>query len=142
MDDLIYKLKTNYIIELNKREIDKFERAEIIQEICKEEKLSLRAFAEKFGFNKSTVEDWLLWTKISREEYAERIKNKETESEIYRFLRNNKTKITSEFCKIDFVIENAVHQLTQKHNTSKYTPEKIKRLEGAIQDFKTKHNLE
>lgn len=141
MEEIINKLKQNYIYDLNKKEIDKFERAAIIQDIMKSEKLSIRAFAEKFGFAKSTVEDWLLWTKISRDEFNQKLKEGETESEIYRLLRNNKTKIVSEFVDIDFVLEKTIHKLNQEREVSKYTKEKVERLEKALNRFKLKNNL-
>ena len=141
MEEIINKLKQNYIYDLNKKEIDKFERAAIIQDIINKEKLSQRAFAEKFGFAKSTVEDWLLWNKISREEVNQRLKDGQTESDIYRLLRDNKTKILSEFVNIDFVLEKTIHKLNQEMEVSKYTKEKVDRLEKALNRFRLKNNL-
>ena len=43
-----------------------------------------------FGFKKSTVEDWLLWNRITEKEYEKIIKNGYSYTEIYRNLRDNK----------------------------------------------------
>lgn len=85
--ELIY----NYIIDLKKKDINKFTRAKIIKQYISSEKISQREFGRRFNLPKSTVEDWLLLNKINENEYNN---IKETEglkdTEMYKLLRNNK----------------------------------------------------
>jgi len=84
------KIMEVWFKDLQKPDIDKYERATILKDFMNENKLSIRAFAKKYGFAKSTIEDWLLWIKIEPEKVAKLKKQGVGETEIYRTLRNNK----------------------------------------------------
>ena len=73
-----------------KPQVHKKERAEFIQSYLDENKLSVRAFAKEIDVHHNTVQDWLLWNDIDKEEIEEHIDNGFTETEIYRDLRNNR----------------------------------------------------
>ena len=83
------KLTKQYLVDLKKPKIDKYERALIIKDYMNEYNLSIRAFALKFGFHKSTVEDWLLPLKVTKEKYLDLLRNN-PKKDIYKYLRNNK----------------------------------------------------
>ena len=80
----------NFIMDLKKKEVDPIDRAHLIKEFIRERKLSQRSFAYQFGIPKSTVEDWLLWNNIEREEKEKLQGEGISKTEIYRTLRKNK----------------------------------------------------
>jgi len=91
------KLTEHYIWELRKPTIDKFERAQILKEYMRDNQLSGRGFAAKFGFKKSTIEDWLLWNKLTEAQFKKMIRRGLTETNIYRLLRDNKSVRSREY---------------------------------------------
>lgn len=84
-------LKEWYISDLQKKPIDKFDRAALIRSYIDDNGLSVRSFAKKFGIHRSTVEDWLLYNRISEKQYNKLISEGKGYREIYKALRSNKT---------------------------------------------------
>lgn len=121
----------NFIMDLKKKNIDRYERAEIIKDYIKKEKISQREFGRIFDIPKSTVEDWLLITKLPKEEYEEvKTQNNLNDTDMYRLLRNNRKKskqeikeiprIDVELQKLCFLLRN-LSSVIQKKGTIKYT---------------------
>lgn len=91
----------NYIMDLKKKDIDRYERAEIMQAYIDKENISQIEFGKRFNIPKSTVQDWLLVTKIPKVEYEEmKTKNNLNDNDMYRILRNNKKKTRNEITEI------------------------------------------
>jgi len=90
---MIDKLIYNYLINLGNKEIDQFERAHIIRKYTKENKLSIRQFSKQFNLHHNTVQDWLLWDRLTKDEYEELKTQGLNKTEIYRILRDNNNKI-------------------------------------------------
>ena len=139
MDDVIDKLKVFFINDLRKPEFDKFERARLIKDYMGSHKLSIRRFASEFGFAKSTVEDWLLWNKISEDEYKEKIDSGFEHVEVYRGLRSNKRIDYSEACvtmnerlKRDIVRYNFLLKRHDKKNTDAETKSLISEFKDVL----------
>lgn len=79
-------LMERYVSDLRKPNVDNKERAIILKKICEEKKWSIRELARQFGFNKSTVQDWMLWD----DPRVDELKAKgASDTEIYRILREN-----------------------------------------------------
>ena len=79
-------LRERYVSDLKKPEVDNKERAIILKTLCEKNGWSIRELARQFGFNKSTVQDWLLWD----DERVDDMQGKGfSDTEIYRVLRNN-----------------------------------------------------
>jgi len=121
----------NFIMDLKKKDIDRYERAEIIKGYLDKEKISQREFGRRFDIPKSTVEDWLLITKLPKEEYEEvKAKNNLNDSDMYRLLRKNRKKTPSqikdipgidiELSKLSFLLQN-LSTVMKKNGTIKYT---------------------
>lgn len=89
-EGILKKLREGYVMELRKPEIDVFERAAIISQVLQENGWSIREMGRQYNIPKSTIEDWLLFTKISEEEYDKLLADGVTPTEIYRELRNHK----------------------------------------------------
>lgn len=133
------KLFQNYIIDLQKKKIDKFDRAEVIQSYIKEHKLSIRGFSKRFNLAKSTVEDWLLLNKISRFDMAEYKRQGLEWTEIYRLLRASKKEELLEMSALDnkiVILTNKFNSSSSLKNVSKCTVSSIQLLERAINSFK------
>jgi transcriptional regulator with XRE-family HTH domain len=80
----------NFFLDLRKKEIDKKVRAELINKYLKDNKMSQRQLASELGIPHSTIQDWLLFTRIPKAKYQEYIRKGHTETDIYRALRDNK----------------------------------------------------
>jgi len=84
--ELVY----NYMLDCRKKEIEPFERAKLIRAYMKENKLSVRALTKQIGVPHSTIQDWLLFDKITKEEYDEFQADGFKPKQIYKALRHNK----------------------------------------------------
>lgn len=133
------KLRENYLLDLKKKEINKFERAEMIRNMMTDKNLSIREFALKYNINKSTIEDWLLYERISESEFQAHKKNGFSTTEIYRMLRETKNRNLDKHSALDTYIQ----LLTTKLNKglavtshSEKTTELIDLLEKAINTYK------
>lgn len=80
----------NYLIDLSKKEINKFERASLLREYMKSTHLSIRALSIKINVPKSTIEDWLLYNHMSEEEYKKCLDSGISITQIYASLRKTK----------------------------------------------------
>ena len=85
-----YEVVEGWLLDLRKPEIHKYDRAVLIRRYIKNKQISQRELAKKLGIPKSTVEDWLLYDKLSKGEYQDLISQGFTCAEIYKRLRNNK----------------------------------------------------
>jgi len=94
MEQINKKLKESYIIDLTKKKINEFERAEIIEDYLKENKISLIKFCEIFNFKKGTVSGWLSWGKLGESAYEKLIKDGFSKSDITNMLK--KTDVSRE----------------------------------------------
>jgi len=89
MEEEMKSLLKNYLVDLKKKEIDKFARAKLLEITMREFKLSQRALGEKIGVPHSTIADWLLINKLDEQEYKDMKTQGLNDTEIYRELRNN-----------------------------------------------------
>jgi hypothetical protein len=84
------KLREGYVQDLRKPDIDPFERAAILATFLEDKKWSVREMARQLSIPKSTLEDWLLFTRISETEYNGLRKKSHTPTQIYRELREGR----------------------------------------------------
>jgi Trp operon repressor len=111
-DELVF----NFLCDLKKKDIDPLQRSRIIQKYMEENALSQRELSKQMGIPHSTIQDWLLFLRVSEEEYKELLNKGVKHTEIYRQLRNNKKMMSKEFLSkstLDIRIENAISQLRQ-----------------------------
>ena len=80
----------NTIIDLTKKKLDQFDRAKLIKEYIEDLNISGREFARIVNINRSTIEDWLLWNKLTKSTYNRLLETGLTKTEIYNSLRTNK----------------------------------------------------
>jgi len=94
-EDIIFNLMQDW----KKRKIDKWTRANILKQFLEDKNISQRELARRLDIPKSTIEDWMLYNKLSRIEYEEVIEGGYSETQIYRMLRDNKDKTSKQIFK-------------------------------------------
>lgn len=90
MMKLSKKLIINLSLDWRKEKLDKFERAYLLREYIDSQNSSIRKVALELDIPRSTIEDWLLWNRITKPEYDELISQGVAHKDIYRSLRENK----------------------------------------------------
>jgi hypothetical protein len=120
--EVLRNLRLCYVHDLNKPKIDHFERAAIIRTILDDHHISIREFARRFNIPKSTVEDWLLFNKITPLEYEGLIHEGMTHTQIYHHLRASK-KIDKALVEVDAFLQETTERLQRiaKHKEFIYT---------------------
>jgi transposase len=135
----IETMMTAFTHLLKSPEIDKFDRAKVIEAYILSNGLSQRQFAKKYNIHHSTLQDWLRILKITKEQESELRKKGLNNKNIYRLLRDNNKSNILEFSETDLQIEKTTQVLLQSPiQITKYTKEKIDRLEKALSRFKFK----
>lgn len=89
-DDSFLLLGDWYVNDMKKKDIDKFERAAILQRMIKELGVSEREFSRRYSLHHNTLQDYLLYNEISPKEYETLQASGLSASSIYRHLRNRK----------------------------------------------------
>lgn len=100
----ITKLKEHYVKDLQKPDIDKFERAVIIRSLLEDKGWSIRQMASEYNIPRSTIEDWLLYEKISETEYNRLVAAGEKPKNIYKALRKEK-RVVAPVLSVDMQLE-------------------------------------
>lgn len=90
VEEFIRNMTYNMLVNLKKEPIDPLVRAKMIKRYIEKEKTSIRKLAKQIGINKSTIEDWLLWDRITEKEYKQLKEIGMNHTEIYKTLRKNK----------------------------------------------------
>jgi len=107
-------LTYNYLMDLKKKEIDPVARATIITDYLKATNKSQRQLAKDIGMPYSTIRDWCLFSKVTKEEYDNIKSTGLTDTDIYRELRNNSCKSKKDlfkFNKIQLELNEAIKNL-------------------------------
>lgn len=93
--ELNQKLVYNYLIECGKKkEIDSYERATILKEYLRVNNISIHGLAKDLGMPYTTLNDWLIPLKLSKEEFNKSVEQKGKANTI-KSLRNKEYKSTN-----------------------------------------------
>ena len=136
MDTEFKTLVFNLMCDLKKKEIEPLGRARIIKEYLDDSKISERELARQLGIGHSTIQDWLLWTEIDGQQYAEFKAGGATDTDIYRSLRSG---TLGKKKAIDTALETCISKLAVfklRPPYSKDTPQllaKLKRILAVIE---------
>jgi transcriptional regulator with XRE-family HTH domain len=84
------ELIENWICDLRKKEIEPIRRAQILRAFLDEKKISARELARRCNIGHSTIDDWLRWEQLQKEQLKELKAVGHTNTEIYRALREHK----------------------------------------------------
>ena len=109
MEREIKTLVFNLMCDLKKKEVEPKDRATLIRKYMDSEGLSARQMAITLGMPHSTVQDWLLWDKVSITEYDNYKDQGFTDKDIYRSLRGGTLSGTEK--EIDLQLKNCISKL-------------------------------
>lgn len=123
--DILKKLTDHYIRDLQKKEIDRFERAKLLQAHIDSEGISQRELGRRYGISKSTVEDWLLWNNITEERYNALIREGASHTDIYRSLREDRGETKSELTTTDVLLKKLISEVRTHTKTCGMSTETI-----------------
>ena len=149
MKKTLEKLELSYLNNLRSPEINKFERAQIMADSMQRRRLSGRALGNLLGVPKSTIEDWLLFSKLSLIQYKGMKRKGLGDTQIYRQLRNKDKKIAYSYLTgLDLTLQNVLIQLkpysdsrsSQSKTTTKLIDEIYKTLKFIKSNKKNKKN--
>lgn len=85
-NDIVYNVLNGF----KRKEIGKQAKAKFIREAMKELKLSNRKFAVEFNIPLTTLKDWLVFDKITEEDYQGYLDKGLSNTDLFRTLRNTK----------------------------------------------------
>ena len=88
MEDDIKQLVFNLMCDLKKRDINPIARAKLINAYLENTGQSQRSLALEIGVPKSTLEDWIMWGKITQKEYDGLKSEGYEHTDIYKSLRD------------------------------------------------------
>ena len=63
-EELVY----NFIVDLKKKDIDDVDKGMLIKQYMQEHNLSLKSACKEFGLPKTTLQNWLCFAKVNKEE--------------------------------------------------------------------------
>jgi len=91
--EIMEVLRDRYVRDLQKRDIDKFERAELLRGMIDEMGVTQREFGRIYGIPTGTLQDWLMYgTAIDQDKFEELKSQGYTASAIYRHIRKRTNK--------------------------------------------------
>jgi transposase len=136
----------NYLLDQRKKEISKWDRAKLIGNYIREQNISQRELARRLGMPKSTIEDWLLLDRLTKDQYNT-LKKRSGDRDIYRMLRNNKQKTVQEIMQpptnLDKILQKAIQDLKGVRyvpTTSVQTIVLLKQLQDILSGLTVKLN--
>jgi predicted transcriptional regulator len=132
---LLTVLKDRYVRDLQKKDINKFERAELLRSMIEEMSVSQREFARIYGIPVGTLQDWLMFgTAIDEDKYEELKSQGYTASAIYRQIRKRTNK---NFNALD-IWSTEVAQRARQYKSDKvvyHSTKSVTLLEKAVNDL-------
>lgn len=81
------KLQLSFIMDLKKPNVNKFERAQVLQHYMKRNLISFKEMCEQLHIGKTTLSGWLKWANLTEAEYASYKDEGMTETEITNLLK-------------------------------------------------------
>lgn len=109
MDNELKELVYNLMCDLKKKEIEPAAKARLIQQYIASENLSQRQLARQLGIPHNTLQDWLLWGKLSDKDIDGYIGQGYTKSDIYRSLRGGT--LSGKAKELDVALETCINKL-------------------------------
>ena len=139
-EDRIFEvLSATFVADLRKPEIDKFERAAILRTIIDREGETLRGFAARNNIPHTTLYGWLLFNKISEEDYDRKLKSGMSHTQIYNELRKTSSKrlSVSDLDDFEVYIADLLGVIRSVRITRKYseTPRTVSLLKDVVNEI-------
>jgi len=132
-------LKERYVNDISKPDVDKFERAAIIQSLMNDKGWSQRQFGRVYNVPHNTIQDWLLYNNIKEKEYNSLIEKGYSPTTIYRNLREKKSKqdatTDTVLLEIDVWLVEVRNKLRQYKKHMVYTPKTMSLIDDAVNEL-------
>lgn len=126
-DEVVNNLLFNSFLDMRKKEINKHQRAKLLEKYMQDTGVSGRGLAEQLGIPKSTLQDWLMINRITEDDYNAYLDKGFSETDIYRMLRNNKKSAPKQFdeCMVREQIKTTSSKLKSLINQGKYIDDNL-----------------
>jgi hypothetical protein len=137
MDSEVQKLVFNLMLDMRKEELEPIGRARLIQNYLDDNSLTGRQLALQIGVPHSTLQDWLLWNKVTKDQYDDYIRQGYDQKDIYRSLRGGS--LGGKVKAIDQALQNCISKLEifklmpPYSRGTKILIEKLKRILAVIE---------
>ena len=130
-------LKERYMLDISKPDVDKFDRAVIIQSLMKDKGWSQRELARQYGVSNGAVQDWLLLNRIEEKEYNALIDKGFSVTTIYKSLREKRGKVEAGTPVIDFDVwlVEVKNKLRHYRRELGYTPKTMSLIDDAVNEL-------
>lgn len=112
----------NWIVDLRKKSIDPIARANIIKKYMLENNLSYKKLEALTGVPHSTLQDWVMWGKITEKEMEKLLDKGMNKKEVYTMLRTNKRVDKQKLIErqaVDFYLEEAISKIGRYERKTK-----------------------
>lgn len=100
----------NILIDFKKKEIDKWDKAKFLKDVCTTFNLSMRKLSEIIDVPHNTLQDWMMYARFTKEEYQTLEAKGLGRDDLRLLIRDNKTQPKSRILnkpKIDIELEKA-----------------------------------
>jgi len=124
--DVSKEIVFNTLLDWRKETIDPLERAQLISRYQKEEGITQSELAKKLGIPKSTLKNWLIWSRIDRTDYERLKKQGMGKLQIQDTLVNKKdyTDVTD----LDVMLDQVLNRLRKYYTVNVKTIDRATRL--------------
>jgi hypothetical protein len=137
------ELVENFVFDLRKKDIDPIDKANILKKHMEVLGFkSQRQYATHLGISKSTLEDWMMYNRITKPEYHKLLNNGFTKRDVYKQLRTHKLDAVGVIIEkpyADLLLEETEEKLDlifRTNDVDKSTLEKIDRLKVLLDRVK------
>jgi hypothetical protein len=129
-------LEKNYIEDLKKNDLDKFERCKVLKSMMERNKWTPYTLAKKLKKPKTTVQDWLLYAKIDKVKYEKLKTSGFNDTDIFRSIRDNRNKEPEKIEFTKYVTESAKPVVIDEQPRHKIILSDLdNRLRDSIKDY-------
>jgi len=126
------KLHLSYIIDLKKPNVNKIERAKVIQHYMKENLISFGELSKQLQIGKSTLSGWLKWANLTPNELAKLKEDGYTETQITTLLKGDAPRDKESMLLINLKSTREWVQKVNGKRLSKKTLEAVKQLRNDL----------
>ena len=131
IEEINNKLQLSFIMDLQKPNVDKFERAEVIKHYMVRNIVSFKEMCSQLHIGKSTLSGWLKWGEMSKDEYINYKNEGVSETEITNMLKGTVSSTEGLFVsQLRTILKTVVKMKTR--NLSITTWELIKKLRNDL----------
>ena len=123
-DEIIF----NIIQDWKKKDIHPVDRAMLLLEYQESLGISQRELARRLDMSHSTLQDWIVMNRVSKEEYDKLLAGSGRATDVYRTLRRNRLENLAGVSEVDILLDRVINRLRKPFETTKVTVDRANRL--------------